>query len=73
MSRHHLNTGGLVPVEILAEVDRKIDDGKPYSGSFQFSAYTQAGEVAPDATTCISGSGWDIGAADSNCGGASLF
>jgi prepilin-type N-terminal cleavage/methylation domain-containing protein len=73
VSRHHLSTGGLVAVEILAEIDRKIDDGKPYSGSFQFSAYTSAGNVAPHPATCISGSGWDIGSADSNCGGASLF
>ena len=36
-SKHNLKTGTQVPVEIIAEVDRKIDDGRPYTGSFQFS------------------------------------
>ncbi len=39
-AKHNLKTGGQVPVEIIAEVDRKIDDGKPNSGGFQFSEYT---------------------------------
>jgi len=73
VSKHHLNTGGLVPVEIIAEVDRKIDDGKPYSGAFQFSPYARAGDVAPNPATCVSGSDWGISGGDSNCGGASLF
>ena len=27
----NLKTGNLLPVELLAEVDRKIDDGKPFT------------------------------------------
>ena len=73
VSKHHLNTGSLVPVDILAEVDRKIDDAKPYSGGFQFSTYTPAGNVAPDPATCISGSDWNVNGGDTNCGAASLF
>ena len=41
--KHNLKTGGQVPVEIIAEVDRKIDDGKPNSGGFQFSEYAPTG------------------------------
>ena len=41
--RHNLKTGNQVPVNILAEVDRKIDDGLPYSGAFQFSVYAGPG------------------------------
>jgi prepilin-type N-terminal cleavage/methylation domain-containing protein len=35
-AKHNVKTGGQIPVEIIAEVDRKIDDGKPASGAFQF-------------------------------------
>ena len=71
--KHHMNTGGLVPVEILAEVDRKIDDGRPYSGAFQFSAFARSGDTPPDPATCVNGSSWDVNAGDANCGAASLF
>jgi prepilin-type N-terminal cleavage/methylation domain-containing protein len=73
VKKHHLNTGGLVPVEILAEVDRKIDDGKPYSGAFQFSSFARSGDIAPDPATCVNASGWDIAGGEANCGAASLF
>jgi len=45
--RHNLKTGAQIPVEIIAEVDRKIDDGRPFSGSFQFSTYRGNGAAAP--------------------------
>src|SRR5262247_3211421 len=41
--KHNLKTGSQVPVEIMAEVDRKIDDGQPDAGGFQFSTYIPAG------------------------------
>jgi len=79
-AKHNLKTGGQIPVEIIAEVDRKIDDGKPYSGAFQFSVYVPtpiANYTAPLATgagTCISASStWDITSGSTNCGAASLF
>ena len=76
-SKHNLKTGGQIPVEIVAEVDRKIDDGNPYSGSFQFSPYVPSGGTAPDPATCITGTGptatWAIGNSQTNCEGASLF
>jgi prepilin-type N-terminal cleavage/methylation domain-containing protein len=72
-SKHNLKTGTQVPVEIMAEVDRKIDDGRPYTGSFQFSAYAPTGFTAPDPALCVLDGNWDIGAAETNCGGTSLF
>jgi prepilin-type N-terminal cleavage/methylation domain-containing protein len=75
-NKHNLKTGGQVPVEIIAEVDRKIDDGKPSSGGFQFSDYTPPSGTAPDSTTCTTGGAnatWNISGGDTNCGGASLF
>jgi len=72
-SKHNVKTGGQIPVEIMAEVDRKIDDGNPYSGSFQFSVYAPPGNTAPSATACINGTTWNIIGGDTNCGAVSLF
>lgn len=70
-SKHNVKTGTQVPVEIIAEVDRKIDDGLPYAGAFQFSTYNGA------ATACLTGTApnvtWNIKGGETNCGGASLF
>lgn len=72
--KHNVKTGGEIPVEIIAEVDRKIDDGKPFGGAFQFSEYAGTG-TAPDVGLCVSGSAgtWDIGQGETNCGGAYLL
>lgn len=74
--RHNLKTGNQVPVNILAEVDRKIDDGNPYGGAFQFSDYAASG-VAPTAADCIDATvtppQWKVSGEASNCGGASIF
>ena len=71
--KHNLKTGNQIPVEILAEVDRKIDDGNPYTGAFQFSTYMPGGGTAPNPTTCINGTAWNISGGDTNCEAASLF
>jgi len=81
-TRHNLKTGAQIPVEILAEVDRKIDDGAPYTGAFQFSAYQGNAAAAPTegaaaAPACTSGNTtaavWNATNGSTNCGGASLF
>ena len=72
-SKHNVKTGSQVPVEIVAEIDRKIDDGNPYSGAFQFSVYAPAGSTAPSVATCINGTAWNISGGDTNCGAVSLL
>jgi prepilin-type N-terminal cleavage/methylation domain-containing protein len=72
-TKHNMKTGGQIPVEIMAEIDRKIDDGNPYSGAFQFSTYAPAGGTAPNAATCVNGTAWNIIGGDTNCGAADLF
>jgi prepilin-type N-terminal cleavage/methylation domain-containing protein len=74
-ARHNLKTGNQVPVAILAEVDRKIDDGNAYSGGFQFSAFAGDGASMPDEFSCVDfGTGsWLIANSETNCGGTSLF
>lgn len=80
--KHNVKTGNQVPVEIIAEVDRKIDDGQPYGGSFQFSPYTQPGGTAPTiaanttAPACVNTTvpaTWNATNGSANCGGTSLF
>jgi prepilin-type N-terminal cleavage/methylation domain-containing protein len=81
VNKHNLKTGNQVPVEILAEVDRKIDDGNPLQGGFRFSRYTPAsptGLPAPAAAyaagVCASTTGtWFATNGETNCGAASLF
>ena len=38
-ARHNLKTGNQIPSHILAEVDRKVDDGYATTGSYRFSAF----------------------------------
>ena len=77
-AKHYLKTGNQIPVEIIAEVDRKIDDGNALRGGFQFSASSATG-TAPTATNCYdTAAGANLGnlkvtASETNCGGASLF
>lgn len=72
--KHNLKTGGQVPVEIIAEVDRKVDDGRPDTGAFRFSDYAPPNAVPPGAG-CYTGTPplWNVSGGDPNCGGASLF
>lgn len=76
-SRHNLKTGNQIPSDILAEVDRKVDDGIATGGSFRFSAFTASG-AAPIGSgvggcyTAATGV-WAVQPPVTNCGGASLF
>ena len=74
-SRHNLKTGNQVPSDILAEIDRKIDDGNPVGGTFQFSLYEGGGGngSVPDRAKCYAGTAWNAATVEPNCGGASLF
>jgi hypothetical protein len=78
--RHNIKTGNLIPVAILAEIDRKIDDGRPGSGRFQFSIYAGAGTAPPIGGTlnaCTdadsSAASWNALSASDNCGAATLL
>jgi len=69
--RHNLKIGNMIPSEILLEVDRKIDDGNPLAGSFQFSTYTGT-DATPVLAQCVNGTTWDMSGA-TNCGAAWLM
>ena len=80
--RHNIKTGAQVPVGILAEVDRKIDDGSPYAGGFQLSAFpgnaplapTEGATAPPACTSTLTSTAiWNATNDSTNCGGASLL
>ena len=80
--RHNIKTGSQIPVHLLAEADRKIDDGMPNSGTFQFSRYqgngaaepTAGGIAAPACTSTTTAAGlWNVANGSNNCWAASLL
>ncbi len=74
VARLNLKTGNRIPARILAEIDRKQDDGRADSGNFRFSAY-DGGGGAPVAARCYdSRTGlWRAADNEGNCGAAALF
>jgi prepilin-type N-terminal cleavage/methylation domain-containing protein len=79
--RHNLKTGAQVPVEIIAEVDRKLDDGNGARGAFRYSTYAGNAPLGPQAPLptyapgqCMTTAGiWQVAQGEPNCGGASLL
>ena len=77
--RHNIKTGNQIPSDILAEIDRKVDDGNPIGGVFQFSTYN-GGTGGTNPTATGAGGCYVLGPPPawvaptvSNCGGASLL
>jgi len=74
MSRLNLKTGNQIPARILAEIDRKIDDGRANSGQFRFSTYDGGGGPPTDSRCYDPQSGlWRAAENEANCGAAALF
>jgi prepilin-type N-terminal cleavage/methylation domain-containing protein len=70
-TRHNLKTGGQIASDILAEIDRKIDDGNAVSGSFRAQT---GGGVDTTTTNCYTAAGvWVSQSPGANCGGATMF
>jgi prepilin-type N-terminal cleavage/methylation domain-containing protein len=71
--RHNLKTGSQIPSDILAEIDRKIDDGNAAGGSFRFSDH-DGGTGAPDPAKCMLPTGqWSSQPTEANCGATTLL
>jgi hypothetical protein len=77
--RHNFKTGNQIPAEVLAEIDRKIDDGDPLSGAFQFSVYNGGPSGTAPTPTGVSGCYFPTSPASwgapgvTNCGAALLL
>ena len=65
-STHELITGRGIPVEVLAELDRKVDDGAPDSGAMQLGT-AGTGWAAADEAACINGSVYQLQSPSDNC------
>jgi len=71
--RHNLKTGSRIPSDILAEIDRKIDDENATAGAFRFSDH-DGGAGAPDPARCFLPTGqWNSASAEANCGATTLL
>ena len=72
---HNIKTGNNIPASIIAEIDRKVDDGNAQQGTFRFSPWTATGAIAPTATDCYTAAtgAWNAVGGAANCGGASLL
>lgn len=71
---NNLKSGNQIPSSVLAEVDRKIDDGNPRTGSLRFSQFNAVG-TAPNPTKCaaVGTDTWIVTTVESNCGSANLL
>ncbi len=71
-ARHNLKTGSNIPSDILAEMDRKVDDGLGTGGQLRYSAF--GGAAAGSGTCYIAATGaWQSASPIANCGAATLF
>ncbi|MCW8922628.1 MAG: prepilin-type N-terminal cleavage/methylation domain-containing protein [Gammaproteobacteria bacterium] len=57
---HELNTGGGIPVDVLAELDRKVDDGQATTGLMQISE-------DEDFDTCVAVDDYQLQTPVDNC------
>jgi prepilin-type N-terminal cleavage/methylation domain-containing protein len=70
--KHNLKSGNQIPVEILSEVDRKVDDGDPFRGAFMFAAQGTA-TVANCAVNANPNTWKTTGTTSVDCAGTSIF
>jgi len=72
--RLNVKTGNQIPVEIMTEVDRKVDDANAGRGTLRFSVFQGTG-TAPDPATCFTAATgvWLTTLNEVNCGGANLY
>ena len=68
-ARHNLKTGGRIPSNLLAEADRKVDDGVATTGEFRAAL-----SASVTAAECYTAEGvWQADNPGQNCMAASLF
>ncbi len=85
MAKLNVKTGGAIPAVVLAEIDRKLDDGAPLTGTFRSAGYGAAtaydsivkctlgpaAQASPTAHTHAT-IHWDSASNAGNCGGVAL-
>jgi prepilin-type N-terminal cleavage/methylation domain-containing protein len=71
-NRHNLKTGNNIPSDILAEVDRKVDDGLGNAGQLRFSTFNGATNASQECFNTGTGA-WQSATPNANCGASTLF
>jgi prepilin-type N-terminal cleavage/methylation domain-containing protein len=74
--RLNVKTGNQIPVEIMTEVDRKVDDANAGRGTLRFSVFQATGTgAAPTPANCFTAATgvWLTTTNEVNCGGANLY
>ena len=66
VAAHELITGRGIPVEVLAELDRKVDDGQAGTGAMQLGVAGTGWDAAAE-TACENGAGYQLQAPSANC------
>lgn len=72
VNRHNLKTGNNIPSDILAEVDRKVDDGLGNAGQLRFSTFGGATNASQECFNTTTGA-WQSATPNANCGATTLF
>ena len=71
VAAHELISGRGIPVEVIAELDRKVDDGDAVSGAMQLGNGAAAGWGVAEAALCQNGNAYQLQTPSSNC--AAIF
>ena len=66
-SAHELITGQGVPVDVLAELDRKVDDGIAATGLMQIGSGALAGWTGVQEAACLNGVNYQLQTPSDNC------
>ncbi len=66
-SRNGVYTGRSIPSSIMAEIDRKVDDGTPQTGTFRSAWPTTT------TATCVTGNAWVTANGGADCTGVQFF
>ncbi len=64
---HELISGRGIPVEVIAELDRKVDDGSPDSGAMQLGTGGAGGWDAAAEGLCINAGNYELQNPSDNC------
>jgi prepilin-type N-terminal cleavage/methylation domain-containing protein len=69
-NRHNLKTGNNLPSNLLAEIDRKVDDSRATAGHFRYSNF---GSAAASAACTLASGVWISASPESNCGAVTML
>ena len=75
VNRHILKTGGNIGSDLLAEIDRKVDDGNPAQGSYrgQTTGTVNTGALGTCFDLASAPPVWVTASPGPNCGGATIY